>query len=113
MLDARLVAYSRKHLIQKGVVERCRHADRLRKDRRATVSGYAVQGFVPPVVGRDAQPFNGCAPVGHQRGFFFQRQARYQVRRPFLRAQLRVGIGLGPKIMRKKDSKAKKGKKKG
>ena len=100
MLHARLVAYSRKHLIQKVIVERCRHADGLRKDRRATVARNPVQGFVPPVVGRDAQPFDGCAPVGHQRGFFFQRQARYQIRRPLLRAFVRIGIHLGPQILR-------------
>ena len=58
------------------------HADGLREDGRAAVARHAVQGLVPIVVGRDAQPGNGRAGVAHLADLLVQRQAADEVGHP-------------------------------
>ena len=92
VLDARLITHGCKHLIDKGLIERCRHAYRLREHGGAAVAGHPVQGLVPPVVGLDAQPWNSLGFVLHQCALLFQRQPLQQVGGPFLGRKALVQI---------------------
>ena len=59
VLDAGFVAYCGKHLIHQRLVKGSRHGDGHREHGSLSVTGHAVKGFVPPVVGRDAQGLDG------------------------------------------------------
>ena len=89
-----LIAHGRKHFIDQRLVERGRHADRLGKSRGLAVARHAVQRFVPPVVGGNAQRFHGAGIVPHQVGFVFQRHAGNQLPRPVF-GRRAVGAGGG------------------
>ena len=52
--------------------------------------GQAVQGFVPPAIGRDAQARNGGRVHAHERDLFFQGEPRHQIIHPFLQRQLGI-----------------------
>jgi len=73
-------------------------ADGLR-EHRGTPLHHAVQGFVPPVVGRHAQALDGGRGALHLQHLLFQRHARDQVCGPARRGQLRVEVGLGPALL--------------
>src|SRR4051812_21313581 len=50
-------------------------------------SCHAMQDFVPPVVRRNAQSFNGRRMIQHLPYFFFKRHAAYQIVYPLLERQ--------------------------
>ena len=87
ILDPGLVADRRKHLVHKRFIERSRHTDRHREDRRLPVARHAVQRLVPPVVGGDAQRFHGRGVMHHQVRFLLQRQGGDKGFRPSLRTR--------------------------
>ncbi len=62
-----------------------RQGDRLRENRRLASPRHAVERFVPPMVGGDAEPRNRRAIHHHLRGFFLQTETRNQIRHPFVK----------------------------
>ena len=84
MLDARFVADSGEHLFQQRFVERGSHADGLRECGRFPVPADSVERFIPPIVSGDAEPFDGCGGMHHQRGLFLDAHLGDQLRRPVL-----------------------------
>ena len=54
-------------------IEHRSHADRLRKHRRRSRPGHAMQHFVPPVVSRNAQPGNRRRVISQLACLFFDR----------------------------------------
>ena len=98
----RLTVFDTGFLCRKGeqrvhqrLVKGGRHADGLGKNGGLSVPGYPVQGFIPPVVGGDAQGFHRGGSVPHERGFLFQAEAGDEVPGPLLRRKAAVFIGLG------------------
>ena len=94
VLDPGLVADSCEDFIYKFVIERSRHSDSLRKNSRRTVSGDAVESFVPPVILLDTQSFYSCRRVHHQRCFFFDSESGDKIVRPFFRRKAAIQIRL-------------------
>ena len=82
VLDPGLVGNGREHGFDLFRIERGGHADGLREHRGAAVAGYAVQRFVPPVVGGDAEPRDGLGFILDQGRLLLERQLREQVGRP-------------------------------
>ena len=62
-------------LLQQLLVEHGRHADRLREARGRAGAGQPVQGFVPPVVSRDAQALDRRRVKAELRGHLLDRHA--------------------------------------
>ena len=77
--------------LQQLVVKHGGHADGLREARGGAAAGQAVEGFVPPVVGRNAEPFNGRRVEAELPGHFFHRHAVHQPDGQF--SCLRAGHG--------------------
>ena len=100
VLGTRFIANGFRDLIHQRNIESRRQTDRLREHGCRAGTSDAVQALVPPVVGRKIQTRNRRVVVLHQRGFFLQRQSRYQIGRPLLEAAggveiaRRSGIGL-------------------
>ncbi len=59
VLGARLVRNGGGHVEKQVLIQGCRHTDGLRKHGGGAGTRHAVQAFVPPVVGRYTQTFNG------------------------------------------------------
>ena len=72
------------------------HPDSLRKNRSQTRTCHAVQTFVPPVVGGNAQPVDFRRIIAHQLHFFFQRKFRNQIVGAFFKTQGCILIGFCP-----------------
>ena len=72
VLGAAFVGDDLGNFVQRFIVEHGGHADGLREHGGGTGTGYAVEAFVPPIVGRNAQPFNGGSVIAQLAGFFFQ-----------------------------------------
>jgi hypothetical protein len=71
----------------------CRgQTDRLRKDGRVTGSRDAVQGFVPPLVLRDAEPLDRRRGILHLQDFLFERHARDEIVDARLDREARVQV---------------------
>ena len=87
-LYAGFVTYGRKHLIQQRFVEGGGHSDGHRKYRCLSVAGHPVQGFVPPVVCRNAKGLHRCRGMLHKGRFFFQRHLGDERPGPLLRRGL-------------------------
>ena len=99
MLGAALVGNGRGH-VQHQVLVPCRgEADGLREDGRFACAGNAVQGFVPPIVLADAEPFDGRGLVVHLRGLLLEGQTADQIGGAGLGAQRgvpeRIFVGHG------------------
>ena len=94
VFHAPVVANGRKDFFDQRLVERGRHADGLREGGRLTVARHAVQRFVPPVVGLDAESLHTAVVVPHQGGFFFQAHLGDQAPGPVFGGGL-LGTGLG------------------
>ena len=76
---ARLIRYGCRFLQRKIIVKRSCQAYGLWEYRCNARSRYAVQRFVPPVIGRDIEPWNSRGCVHHLVDLFIQRKPRYQV----------------------------------
>ena len=74
-LGPSLVADSRVHPVQQGIVPRGSHRHRDGEHGGNAVAPYSVQGLVPPLERRDAQSRNSRRCVHHQQGFLFQGQS--------------------------------------
>jgi hypothetical protein len=55
------------------------HADGLRKHGGVSGAGHAVKSFIPVVVCRNMQPWNGGSGASHLAYLFFQRQPRDKI----------------------------------
>ena len=71
-------------------IEGCRHTDGLRKYGCYTGTRNSVQGFVPPVVVRNAETFDSCGTVHHHSYLLFKSQAVQQVFYPLIYRKARV-----------------------
>ena len=79
------------HALHALGVERGRKADGLRKDRDLVLrAADSVQAFVPPVVGRNAEPFDGRCEVLHLRRLLFGRKSGDEIPHPFFDRELRI-----------------------
>ena len=72
VFHAGLVTDGREHLIHQRLVKRGSHGDGHGKHGGLPVSGHTVEGLVPPVIGRNAQGFDGGGRMHHQRSFLLQ-----------------------------------------
>ena len=79
------------HALHALGVERGRKADGLRKDRDLVLrAADSVQAFVPPVVGRNAETFDGRCEVLHLRRLLFGRKSGDEIPYPFFDRELRI-----------------------
>ena len=76
---ARLGADDACHHFVEVLVENRRQANRLREHRRRARARHAVQGFIPPVIRRNAQPRNGRRVKTELGGLLLQRHLRNQL----------------------------------
>jgi len=73
-------------------VESGGHADGLGKDGRAPGASHAVQAFVPPIISRDIEPWNGRRLVEHLRDLFRQSHLRDEKAGAFFGGKVLVQI---------------------
>ena len=79
VLCARFGADDACHHFVEVLVENCRQTNRLREHRRRARTRHAVQGFIPPVIRRNAQPRNGRRVKTELGGLLLQRHLRNQL----------------------------------
>src|ERR1700691_5430107 len=79
VLGPRLVCDYIRHPVHKRAVPGGAEADHLREHRRPAVAGDAVSGLIPPVVGRQAQAFDGLALMEHLADFFLKGEAAEEI----------------------------------
>ncbi len=92
VFGARLIAYRGRLFTQQPGIERRGESDSLGKYGRGPGPSHAVQGFVPPLVGRHTEAGNGRRIVLKLRDLFLQRHARHQIGGALLKAASRVSI---------------------
>jgi len=66
------------------------HADSLGEYGRVPRMGHSVQRFAPPVIGGNAEPWDGRRGVLHLEDLLFQRHARNKILDTFLKGQRRI-----------------------
>ena len=71
-------------------IEGRRHADGLREYGCDAGTCDSVQGFIPPVVVRNAETFDSCGTVHHHSHLLFKSQAVQQVFNPLVYRKARV-----------------------
>ena len=79
VLRARFGADDACHHFVEVLVENRRQTNRLREHRRRARARHAVQGFIPPVICRNAQPRNGRRVKTELGGLLLQRHLRNQL----------------------------------
>ena len=79
ILGACFIRNCGEYIVKQFIVERSSHTDGLREYGCQSGASYAVQRFVPPVIGFYAQSGNGGRCVLHQGGFLFQCEPAYQI----------------------------------
>ncbi len=78
------------------------HADGLREHRGVAGAGDAVEAFVPPVVGGDAEAWDGGCGVDELRGLFFEGHAGDEVFGALLGGEGGVLIGERLSVLRER-----------
>ncbi len=79
MLGAGFRSDDDRHLVDQRVVKRGRQSDRLWKDRRRSGVCNPMQGFTPPVIGRDLKSRNRPRLVHELRSFLLESHLPYQI----------------------------------
>ena len=88
VFGAALVADGSGDLVDQVLVPSGSHANRLRKDRGASIAANAVKGLVPIVLGGDVQTRHTVRRVIHHRQLFVEGQARKQILNSFKMGRL-------------------------
>jgi hypothetical protein len=96
VLGPALVPDHGRRLVQERSVERGSEADRLREDGGDARARDAVEGLVPPLVGRHPQPRDGRRLVRELRDLLFDRHARHEVARSHFEAEIGIEVGRVP-----------------
>ena len=93
VFGAGFVADGREHLVKQFVVPRCCHLRGDGEHCHEAVAPDTVQCLVPPLEGRNAQPWDSGRHVHHQLGFLLNGQSAQQVFSALLSGELRVLVG--------------------
>ena len=88
IFGASLIADHRKGAEHLLVIECGGQGDRLRKNGRASGTGYAMQGLIPPIVRWNTKSLDRGRGIHHLPDLFFRCQEREQVIYPLLHRQV-------------------------
>ncbi len=92
VFGSRLIRDRIRHLVNQGHIPGCGNPDRLGKHGRSAGTGNAMQGLIPPVIGRYTQPFNRNGIIQHGADLLSQSHSGDQVPGAVPRPGIRVQI---------------------